>query len=199
MKAVSHSACLPISPMARTSSLATNASTPLPDMEYLGLGGTYLEGYKLFPYLAEQSAEAVFILNTRDREAWIRSRFAWRGDYADRHRSHYNVKSDEQLANLWRAEWDRHHRRVIDYFACRSSYRFFVCRIETDLPNSSSMRSFPSIGWTAISMSFTKSEAHGRVLALYGRLRSGQGRFRDPDAAISMLQDNVPPWKGPFV
>ena len=104
------------------------------DMEYLDRAGTYLEGYKLFPYLAEQYPGAVFILNTRDREAWIRSRFAWRGDYADRHRSHFNVNSDEQLTNLWRAEWDRHHRRVIDYFAGRSC-RFFVCRIETDLPH----------------------------------------------------------------
>ena len=104
------------------------------DMEYLGRTGTYLEGYKLFPYLAEQYPDAVFILNTRDREAWIRSWFAWRGDYAARHRLHYNVTTNEELANLWRAEWDRHHHRVTDYFAGRP-HRFFVCTIETDLPH----------------------------------------------------------------
>ena len=104
------------------------------DMEYLGRTGTYLEGYKLFPYLVEQFRDAVFILNTRDREAWIRSWFAWRGDYAARHRLHYNVTTNEELANLWRAEWDRHHHRVTDYFAGRP-HRFFVCTIETDLPH----------------------------------------------------------------
>ena len=41
------------------------------DMEYLDeFGTTYLEGYKLYPYLAAQYPNAVFILNTRNREAW---------------------------------------------------------------------------------------------------------------------------------
>jgi Sulfotransferase domain len=104
------------------------------DMEYVDRFGTLLEGNKLFPYLAAQYPDAVFILNTRDREAWIRSRLAWRGDYAARHRAHYNVVSNEQLADVWRAEWDRHHSRVTNYFAGKS-HRFFICRIESDLPH----------------------------------------------------------------
>ena len=45
------------------------------DMEYLDeFGTTYLEGYKLYPHLAAQYPNAVFILNTRNREDWIRSR-----------------------------------------------------------------------------------------------------------------------------
>ena len=104
------------------------------DMEYVDRFGTLLEGYKLFPYLAAQYPDAVFILNTRDREAWIRSRLAWRGDYAARHRAYYNVASNEELADVWRAEWDRHHSRVTKYFAGKS-HRFFICRIESDLPH----------------------------------------------------------------
>ena len=98
------------------------------DMEYIDQVGTLLEGYKLFPYLAAQYPDAVFILNTRDRESWIRSRLA------ARHRIHYNVVSNEQLADVWRTEWDRHHSRVTKYFAGKS-HRFFICRIESDLPH----------------------------------------------------------------
>ena len=38
------------------------------DMEYLDDFGSYLEAYKLFPHLAAQYPNAVFILNTRNRE-----------------------------------------------------------------------------------------------------------------------------------
>ena len=49
-------------------------------------------------------------------------------------RRRLNVDSDEQLAALWREDWERHHRRVTEFFAVRS-HRFFVCNIETDLPH----------------------------------------------------------------
>jgi hypothetical protein len=105
------------------------------DMEFLdGAGVFHLEAYKLFPYFAAQYPDAVFILNTRDREAWIRSRFNRTVPYAARWRTCYNIASDEDLADIWRAEWERHHRRVTEFFA-GTSYRFFVCRIETDLPH----------------------------------------------------------------
>jgi hypothetical protein len=106
------------------------------DMEYLD-GAIYLEAYKLFPYLAAQYPTAVFILNTRDREAWIRSRLGHEHEkksYALRHRRRLNVDLDEQLAALWREDWERHHRRVTQFFAARS-HRFFTCNIETDLPH----------------------------------------------------------------
>jgi len=111
------------------------------DCEYLDYSGTFLEGYKLFPYLAEQYPDAVFILNTRDREAWIKSRLTHgQGSYAKRYKTHHHIISDdhiisdEQLAKVWRSEWERHHRRVMDFFAGRTN-RFFVCCIETDLPH----------------------------------------------------------------
>jgi hypothetical protein len=105
------------------------------DMEYLDASGTFLEAYKLFPYLAAQYPNAVFILNTRDREDWIRSRLRHSsGSYAVRQREHYKTESDEELTHVWRAEWERHHYRVVRYFAGKP-HRFFVCRIEADLPH----------------------------------------------------------------
>ena len=104
------------------------------DMEYLSRAGTYLEGYKLFPYLAEQYPDAVFILNTRDPRSLDQELvcLAWRlrrSPPVALQRHH-----ERGAANLWRAEWDRHHHRVTDYFAGRP-HRFFVCTIETDLPH----------------------------------------------------------------
>jgi len=103
------------------------------DLEWLD-GAHHCEAYKLFPYLAGQYPDAVFILNTRDREDWIRSRLRHRGgEYAARYKRYLGIASDEKLAEAWRVEWDRHHRRVIEFFEAKP-YRFFVCSIETDLP-----------------------------------------------------------------
>src|SRR5262245_25628924 len=106
------------------------------DMEYLDESGLYLAAYKLFPYLAAQYPDAVFILNTRDREAWIRSRLQHGSDlsYTRRQMLHHNVDTVTELADRWRVDWDQHHRRVVEFFEGKP-YRFFVCRIETDLPH----------------------------------------------------------------
>lgn len=105
------------------------------DMEWL-TPTRYLEAYKLYPQLAAQYPDAVFILNTRDREAWIRSRFAHgkpSGSYAARHKALLQIASDTELAEHWRMEWDLHHARVTEFFE-DSAYRFFVWRIDDDLP-----------------------------------------------------------------
>jgi hypothetical protein len=103
------------------------------DMECLE-PARYLEAYKLYPQFAAQYPGAVFILNTRDREAWIRSRLRYGdGRYVARHKAYLKIASDEELAEHWRKEWHLHHARVTEFFA-RGEYRFFVCRIETDLP-----------------------------------------------------------------
>ena len=69
------------------------------DMEYLDDFGTYLEAYKLFPQLAAQYPNAIFILNTRNREAWIRSRLTHGKELSHARRAmvHYNVTSIHEL------------------------------------------------------------------------------------------------------
>jgi hypothetical protein len=106
------------------------------DMEFSDRAGLCcLEAYKLFPYLAAQYPDGVFILNTRDRETWLRSRLHHGGgEYAARQRAHHNVRSEEELVKIWSADWDAHHRRVLEFFK-DSPYRFFVWRLETcELP-----------------------------------------------------------------
>ena len=108
------------------------------DMEYLDeFGTTYLEGYKLYPHLAAQYPNAVFILNTRNREDWIsKPTGTWKKNILCRKRAmaFYGAASIDQLTERWRAEWNDHHCRVTEFFAGKP-HRFFVCPIETDLPH----------------------------------------------------------------
>lgn len=103
------------------------------DMECMknGLG---LEGYKLYPQLAEEFPTALFLLNTRDREKWIESRMNHRdGKLAENWKAHYGVTSDEDLQNRWREDWDSHHLQVTTFFS-GSPYRFVIFDIERDSP-----------------------------------------------------------------
>lgn len=103
------------------------------DMEVVGREFA-LEAYKLFPILAQQYPEAVFVLNTRDREEWVKSRFNHgRGQYAKRWKSVLKISDDDKLADVWRSDWDRHHDRVHEFFANRS-HRFFKFDIAKDSP-----------------------------------------------------------------
>lgn len=105
------------------------------DMEFISSSGScLLEAFKLFPYFAAQYPDAVFILNTRDREAWIRSRLNHNDNYAERQRRCLGAASEAELVDIWRTDWEQHHCRVTQFFADRPT-RFFVCKIETDLPD----------------------------------------------------------------
>lgn len=103
------------------------------DMEFVTREFAF-EGYKLFPLLAGEFPDALFLLNTRDREEWVRSRLAHRdGAYARTWKTLLSVDDNETLANHWRAEWDRHHERVERFFA-GGRLRFLKFDIERDPP-----------------------------------------------------------------
>ena len=145
------------------------------DMEYIDQVGTLLEGYKLFPYLAAQYPDAVFILNTRDREAWIRSRLAWRGDYAARHRAHVAQRSAHPACRQ-----DQSARRapngigitVASQSISQESRKGFLSAESSPTCLISSVSSCLSTIWTTSSMNFARSQAHADVLAPYTRLPS---------------------------
>lgn len=89
----------------------------LSDMEYLTPIGSF-EAFKLFPALAEAYPEARFILNTRERESWVKSRLKHNdGVYRGKWRSILKVEDDAAVADYWREDFDRHHERVRAYFA----------------------------------------------------------------------------------
>jgi len=103
------------------------------DMEFITPKGS-LEAFKLFPYMATEFPDALFILNTRDREAWIRSRILHKdGVLLEAWKQAYGVSSKEEVTARWRDDWDRHHERVRHFFS-GSPYRLLVFDIEQDPP-----------------------------------------------------------------
>lgn len=93
------------------------------------------EAYKLYPYFADQYPDAAFILNTRDVERWLQSRFAHSyGSYVERYKKILKIRNDGDLLSYWRADWHRHHENVEHYFGERRR-RFLKFNIETDSPD----------------------------------------------------------------
>jgi len=96
--------------------------------------GRLVEPYKRFDYLHRWYPDALFILNTRDRENWISSRAAHElGGY--RLLAVYArclAISEAQVPNFWRAEWESHHALVRAYFG--SAPNFLEFNIESDDP-----------------------------------------------------------------
>ncbi len=107
------------------------------NMEYYD-SRDYFEGYRHYAEMMAAYEDARFILNTRDQERWIRSMVS----YAVRpgaqkvikeqyHRWRYGTTDMEELSDLWREEWDAHHRDVI---ADIPAERLLVFDIERDDP-----------------------------------------------------------------
>jgi len=92
-----------------------------------------VEAFKAFPKLYAAHPDAVFILNTRSRDAWIESRLAHAGgDYARAYQAAIGAPTREALVGYWADEWERHHFRVRNFFSGRG--RLVEFNIETDGP-----------------------------------------------------------------
>jgi hypothetical protein len=92
-----------------------------------------IEPYKFFPVLYRRQPDAVFILNTRSRDAWIASRLAHcGGDYAHNYRVAIGIPTQETLVRYWIEDWERHHAFVRSFFTGRG--RLVEFNIEIDGP-----------------------------------------------------------------
>lgn len=86
------------------------------DMEWV-TREVIVEGFKLFPYLARDYPGARFILNTREREDWVKSRSGHgNGHYINKWKRASGLDPDA-LVEHWRQDWDHHHARVAEFFA----------------------------------------------------------------------------------
>ncbi|MEM0906968.1 MAG: sulfotransferase [Pseudomonadota bacterium] len=59
---------------------------------------------------------ALFILNTRDEDAWIASRQR-HPNFVRRFAIYYDLETPEEVETLWRAQWKAHHADVRAFFA----------------------------------------------------------------------------------
>lgn len=107
--------------------------TVFTDMESVHrYGQPLLEGYKEFEYLDKSFPDSVFILNTRDVEDWIISRYMHQnGAYANFYAQHYKVEID-QLADIWHKDWIDHIAACRQYFS--RNEKFIEINIDTAEP-----------------------------------------------------------------
>ena len=102
------------------------------DMEFVA-DEIVVEAFKAFPLLYAAHPDAIFILNTRSRDAWIDSRLAHAGGlYARTYQNAIGAPTMESLARHWVDEWERHHARVRKFFSGRG--RLVEFNVETDRP-----------------------------------------------------------------
>ena len=87
------------------------------NMDYVAPDDCF-EGFRHYGKIMEDYPEARFILNTRDRENWVRSMLthgSLAGPLRTRfHEWRYGTSDPERLAEIWRGEWEEHHFRVVD-------------------------------------------------------------------------------------
>jgi len=91
----------------------------------------HVEAFKYFPALYRAYPDAVFILNTRSRDRWLKSRLTHAGgDYARNYQKSARIPSRDALIRHWLDDWDRHHDQVRSFFADRG--RLVEFNIESD-------------------------------------------------------------------
>ena len=93
-----------------------------------------IEGVRYFRELYHYYPNSYFILNTRDKAAWIKSRLAHgAGFYARRYARALGVETEEEVVAAWSADWDRHHHEVQAFFADKPG-RLLVYDIKNSKP-----------------------------------------------------------------
>lgn len=81
------------------------------DMEFVSQT-QIIEIREYFRDIASARPDCFFILNTRDKNNWLRSRSSHNnGTYIDRYRKFWNI-DDEKIIAEWSRQWDKHHLDV---------------------------------------------------------------------------------------
>jgi hypothetical protein len=86
------------------------------DMSYAD-NTVYIDGSRLYKSIYEYYSDSYYILNVRDVENWLRSRFNHKnGSLAVRSCSIYGCSSEE-LREIWRAQFVKHEEDVLNFFS----------------------------------------------------------------------------------
>ena len=105
-------------PLARWAD-AVQVFTDMESVRFLNM--PVIEAFRDFALLDAHYPGSVFLLNTRDRDDWIASRYAHRGGaYARSYAAQLGVGTGA-LAGIWADDWDRHLAAVRAHFAGRDT------------------------------------------------------------------------------
>lgn len=83
-------------------------------------GQPVFEGQWYYKRFFEAYPGALFILNTRDEDNWIKSRLR-HPDLINRFKRFYGLETEEAVETLWREMWQAHHADVRAFFADKPS------------------------------------------------------------------------------
>lgn len=107
------------------------------DMEVLYKTPQVMVGMQYFKELDKQYPGSKFILNTRNKEAWLKSRSLQTihpsGDTLLKISAEILKLTEEEMLEQWSHEWDEHYRDVLEYFKKRPN-DLLVFNIEKDNP-----------------------------------------------------------------
>ncbi len=99
------------------------------DMEF-SQHGWNIENYREFGTLAQDYPDARFILNTREKAAWLHSRARHNDGLYLKHAMDRTGLGRRGVLDYWADDFDRHHEMVQDYFRDRPD-RLLVFDIDT--------------------------------------------------------------------
>lgn len=87
------------------------------DLIYSTPEGSY-DGNSAFKEILRDYPDSILILNTRDMEAWIKSRLRHgHGQFAQVQMQAYGVQTLDEICDIWRGQWRDHHAQVQDFMA----------------------------------------------------------------------------------
>ncbi len=107
------------------------------DMENIYVNPPIFIAELLFKQLDQQYPGSKFILNTRDKAGWLKSRTLHVDEnnqkkYIEVLCEQYQMNREDLIAR-WSADWDEHHRSVLDFFKDRPK-DLLVYKIDVDQP-----------------------------------------------------------------
>jgi hypothetical protein len=117
----------PLQPWAKK----TVAFTDMESVRFLNM--PVIEAFKEYAFLDASFPESVFLLNTRNVDDWVASRYMhWGGRYARSYAANLGVPL-AHLGDIWTREWHAHIAGCRAYFAGQS--RFLEIDIDTAAPD----------------------------------------------------------------
>lgn len=92
----------------------------------------YVDAAQYFKILHHEYPDAYFVLQTRNTEAWVKSRCKHkRGDFLRRVMKFNNIKTKHEMQEVWRQEKEKHEEKVRSYFSGVQA-NFIEFNIDTD-------------------------------------------------------------------
>ncbi|KIN63740.1 Glycosyl transferase family 2 [Sulfitobacter noctilucicola] len=110
--------------------------TAYTDMQWVKKTGV-IEACGFYKEFAAYYPRSYFILNTRSKDRWIKSRLnhGTGQNYGNRYRLGLGLSTMDETVAAWSAMWDLHHENVQRFFA-ETGQNFLVYNIEEDVPES---------------------------------------------------------------